>query len=139
MNQYSTFFVRAFAAIAFCSALNPASAQTTVGAHLVTGHTSPGFNDSNPGMYFRLDNGFTAGSYFNSERRQSNYMGITVPVFDGAFDVSVLAMTGYRKDAALAVVPSKSFALGSGYSVRLTLLAPPKSTAAMHFSFERQW
>jgi len=128
-----------FSAIAACLILTSATSQTTIGTHIATAHTSPGFNDSNPGLYVRFENGFTAGSYFNSERRQSSYAGVTFPVFDGAFDVSVLALSGYLSGVVPAVVPSKRVNLGGGFSARLSLLAPPKSTAAFHFSLEKEF
>lgn len=131
--------MRAFAICATLAAFAPppANAQITLGVHLATSHSAPGLNDSNPGLYIQLANGFIAGSYFNSWRRQSNYVGITLPVFDGAFDVSAVVLSGYRLDPMPAIVPSKRVSFGNGFGARISLLLPPNAASAVHFSVER--
>jgi hypothetical protein len=77
-----------------------AGAQT-VGLHLVSGHASGGLNNANPGAYVRFDNGVTVGTYRNSYRRNSVYLGYTAET--SATDrlslaVTVGAITGYQRE-----------------------------------------
>ena len=51
-----------------------------IGLHVVSLHSSPGLNNTNPGVYVKTQAGYTAGTYFNSERRQSFYLGRTFNV-----------------------------------------------------------
>lgn len=74
------------------------------------------YNNDTPGIgvLCELANNtrITAGTYFNSYRRQSNYAAIVwQPVHFGNVKVGVLggAVTGYRKDAGMAI-PMAAFA-----------------------------
>lgn len=51
----------------------------TVGMHIGTYHMNrdAGFNEFNPGVYYKHSNGLTAGLYHNSEGRMSIYGGVT--------------------------------------------------------------
>lgn len=44
----------------------PAGQGLTVGAHLVSWHSQPGYNGHNPGLYLRDADGWTVGAYRNS-------------------------------------------------------------------------
>ncbi len=109
----------------------------TFGLHLATAHSSSRYNDDNPGLYLRLENGFTAGSYYNSARKQSSYIGVTLPVLQGAFDVSAVVLTGYRIDPLPAIVPSKRMSLTDRFDARISLLMPPNAASVIHISLER--
>ena len=108
-------------------------AALAIGVHLGTYHfdASKGYNDFNPGVYAICD-GWTAGTYHNSERRQSFYAGRTFPL--GPLDVTIGAVTGY-KSATLTpmLVPSHKFENGA----RLGLLLPAeKGGGGVHLSWE---
>lgn len=51
-----------------------ASAENTYGIHLGSWHSSPGYNNSNPGVYVRSGNGLQVGAYYNSYSRPSVYV-----------------------------------------------------------------
>lgn len=55
------------------------SQAQTVGMHIGTYHMNrdAGFNEINPGVYYKHSNGLTAGLYHNSEGRLSIYGGVT--------------------------------------------------------------
>jgi hypothetical protein len=56
--------------------MQPAMAETTIGVHIGSWHSEPGFNNRNPGVFIN-HNGWTAGTYYNSNRYQSYYAGYT--------------------------------------------------------------
>ncbi len=62
-----------------------------------------GYNEVNPGVYANCD-GYTAGVYYNSERRTSVIAGYTFSL--GPVDVLAGVVTGYRRGPALALLPS---------------------------------
>lgn len=128
---------RFFLAFVFATIGSTAVAQAIIGVHVATAHFAPGYNDSNPGLYARLANGLTIGTYYNSERRTSTYVGITCTDLYKSVDVSVLVLTGYRTDPLPAIVPSKRIDLDNRFGVRISLLLPPNSAPAMHFSLEQ--
>ena len=51
-----------------------------LGLHMMTWHAQPGFNNINPGLYFKVESGLTGGVYYNSERRWSAYLGRTFKI-----------------------------------------------------------
>ena len=144
-----------------------ASAQT-VGLHLISGHTSGGLNNINPGVYVRFDNGLTAGAYRNSYSRNSVYLGYTEET--SATDrlslaVTVGVITGYQREewagtcldghvttgtetcylgrggkVGLMFVPSVAYRSGD-YAVRIGLIpnASTKSIRAVHLMAERSF
>jgi len=105
----------------------------TIGLHLTSVHNKTGFNNDNPGIYFRLDNGFTAGTYYNSEYRQSTYIGRTITY--KYFEVSYLAINGYQERILPVVVPSRRF----GDYGRVSLILNPLGASALHFSIEKNF
>ena len=74
------------------------ASATTVGLDTFSHHfPSKDFQDnSNFGLYFKLDNGFTAGAYHNTLRRTSVYAGWTWNIA-GPVDLTVGLISGYQK------------------------------------------
>ncbi len=116
----------------------------TVGIHLASQHfPQRQFNNTNPGMYLKLDNGLTAGWYRNSERGHSQYIGWTGTLWQitnsVSLEVTAGAITGYRRaDVLPLLVPS--LRIGELNAVRITL-APPigkGASTALHLSIERK-
>ncbi len=85
----------ALGAVAFACAVQ---AQTTVGLHLVSLHV-PQRNYSNvtPGIYFRTQDGLTAGLLHNSDRRLGVYVGLTIDQEDGPFSLTGGVIYGYQR------------------------------------------
>ena len=84
----------------------------TVGLHLFSAHEQPGMNNTNPGVYVRLDNGLTLGTYFNSVRKQSAYAGWTfeTPEWNRlTAAITIGAVTGYATKVTALAVPSAAF------------------------------
>ena len=94
-----------------------AHAQTqthTFGLHLVSYHApEKTYNNTNPGLYYRHPDGWTAGFYRNSLRRDSIYVGYTWKY--GIFDVTTAGVSGYFHKVQPLLVPSVS--LGTWYGV----------------------
>jgi len=105
----------------------------TLGLHLQSVHNKTGFNNDNPGIYFRLDNGFTAGTYYNSEYRQSTYVGKTFAY--RYFEVSYLAINGYQGRILPVAIPSRRL----GDHGRISLILNPLGASALHFSIEKNF
>lgn len=129
------------AIIALCVACGQAKSDTRVGLHLGSYHTSGNWNNFNPGVYV-YHNGWTAGTYYNSERSQSAYAGYT---FEGAlvgpfsYGLTVGAITGYARARVLPmVVPSVSFHATERASARLSFIPPfeKNGAAVFHLSVE---
>jgi hypothetical protein len=108
--------------------------KDTIGLHLATAHEKPNFNNENPGIYYRNSSGLTLGSYFNSERNQSNYAGYTV--HGSNFGVSFVVLSGYKVGLLLVPIPSVRFEVARDVSVRFTGLYSPHVGAAVHLSVE---
>lgn len=108
----------------------------TIGMHFTTHHTdrSANYREDNAGEYFRCENGFTAGSYNNSDWKRSDYVGYSV---GNKLNVAFLLISGYQREPIPAIIPS--VLLGS---VRVSYLpqAPNRSTntTGWHISFERK-
>jgi len=119
-----------------------AKADTRIGVHIASYHDPKmGYNNVNPGLYIYKD-GWTAGTYYNSERRQSFYGGYT---FEGeligpvSWGLTVGLITGYSRAKVLPmVVPTLSIPdriLGG--TVRVAFIPPvSKGAAAIHLSHE---
>lgn len=75
----------------FLISCTSAYAETTVGVHVGSWHSEPGFNNKNPGV-FVIHNGFTLGTYYNSNKYQSYYAGYTFKKqLNSIFSVQVTA------------------------------------------------
>jgi hypothetical protein len=122
-----------------------ASAATaqTVGVHTVSVHEHSGFNNVNPGLYVRLDNGLTAGFYKNSYSRESGYLAYTIET-DRQVSVALTVggVTGYPTARVMPlVVPSVAYHFDQS-AVRLGIVPrPPKtgSAAALHLMVEHHF
>lgn len=126
---------------------------TTLGLHLVSRHDAPGFNDANTGVYALFDNGFTVGTFRNSEDRRSLYAGMSwqtplltlmpsAPLserWEGAVTAGVI--TGYWKNLAPMLVPSVVYAVTSTVKVRAAVLFKVNKTGgnAVHLMVEKEF
>jgi len=127
----------------------PPAEAGTVGLHVGSWHSEPGYNDRNPGLMYRSDEGWTGGAYCNSESRSerfpdakrcrvSTYAGKTweAQVTDGV-KVALTAglITGYQRAAVMPMaIPSALF----GDHIRL-LYAPkiePKGAQVISLMLE---
>jgi len=126
--------------VASCSAC-PGYAQTTVGVHLGSQHSSGGFNNVNPGVYLN-HKGFTVGGYYNSERRASYYGGYTLelPIGPLRAGLTVGAITGYQAAKVIPlVVPSVAVVdplLGGRWRVMFVPKVNTGGAAAVHLTHE---
>lgn len=75
--------------------------QYAIGVHVFSVHSTPrdnvagrAWNNANPGIYFRRDN-VVVGTYYNSIRKQSVYVGYSYPVTD-YLDVCIGLVSGYN-------------------------------------------
>lgn len=130
----------ALAAIAILAAFSAHAEPLRVGLHLASVHTSPGFNNSNPGIYVRAANGFTAGVLRNSYRRTSAYAGWTWETKGRVTAaLTVGAITGYpASDVMPLVVPSVAVHFGRA-AVRMAVIPKPPSkggAACFHLMVE---
>lgn len=121
----------------------------TIGLHVGSRHGDPGYNDRNPGLHYRTDDGWTAGAYCNSESRSqrfpdakpcqiSAYAGRTWQTEEWLglrAGVTVAGVTGYQRAKVLpAAIPS----LLIGGHVRLLYLPKiePKGTQVVSLILE---
>lgn len=126
----------------------------TLGLHIGSRHSVAGFNNSNPGLYGRWadahENGWAAGTYFNSERAQSVWGGyswsspklalgsVGLRAFGASAGLTLGGVTGYRAAKLLPlVVPSAALHLGDA-AARLTYVpkVEKRGAAALHLSLE---
>ena len=112
--------------------------KPVTGWHVNTYHNdrSVGYREDNIGIYFRCENGFTAGSYKNSDWKHSDYVGYTQSV--GVIDITVGLVSGYKIEPTPVVIPSVKIGV-----LRVAYLpqAPNRSTntTGWHFSFEKSF
>lgn len=119
----------AIVALAVCI---PASAAT-VGIHIGSQHyPAKQFNNSNPGAYYISDDGWTVGTYYNSDRKQSVYAGKTWDY--GRWRLQAGGITGYRYAVMPMIVPS----VGLGYGFRLSVLpkVERRGASVVHLTWE---
>jgi hypothetical protein len=119
---------------------------STIGLHIGSRHSAPGFNDRNPGVYARWadaqGDGFAAGTYLNSERAQSLWAGYAwswrmqaLPISAG---LTAGAVSGYRTAKLLPLaLPSAALHFGNT-AARLSYIpkVEKRGAAALHFSIE---
>lgn len=122
--------------------MSAALAGFTIGMHLLTLHSAPGYESQNLGIYGRhAASGITAGLYRNSEGRASVYLGQTFETADRRFALTVGAVGGYRERAAAPlVVPSMRIG-GDALAARLSVIPKPPGADAwgLHLSIEREF
>lgn len=121
-----------------------------IGFHIGSKHFPQAeWNNSNPGVYLRgtinnagwASGSYVVGTYYNSERHQSAYIGRVVPIL-GNFDLVVGVISGYERAAILPmVVPSVRFPLVDRWDARVSFLPRVEKSGAnvVHLSFERRF
>ena len=113
----------------------------TLGAHVATYHDEPGYNNFNPGIYTKLENGLTVGFYYNSNRRMSAYVGYTLETPGKWFALTVGGITGYdRWPVTPLVVPSVRIG-DDELALRVSFVpkVEKSGTNAVHFSVEHKF
>lgn len=144
MNRLTKLRLGVCLGVLMAAAMSPACADTRVGVHVGSYHFEGDFNNFNPGAYV-YHNGWTTGTYYNSERRQSVYAGYTFEHYltaDLSVAVTVGAITGYLRAPVLPLVlPSAAYKLTARDSVRIGFVPPvgKGSSAAVHVMFERSF
>lgn len=116
-----------------------------IGAHMGSIHFPQNDNNNfNPGLYYRSDEGWTGGFYYNSERRMSVYAGrtFTYSVHDWKFSATVGGVTGYQRAAVLPMlVPSIATPPIGGERLRVAYIPRIEKDGAgvLHFMLERNF
>jgi hypothetical protein len=137
----------------FALLLASAAQADTLGLHVGSHHwPNEGKNNVNPGIYYRADNGFTAGGYCNSHAKvrqckPSLYAGWsweTEPIVFGIrAAVSAVLVTGYDAAPVLpTIIPSVSGPIAQGWHWRVSGMPKVHETqesAVVHFSLERRF
>ena len=132
-------------AVVSAATCTPAPAAD-LGIHLGTYHTRHGvYNNANPGVYARADNGLTAGVYLNSLSKVSTYAGWTTSTQAGPVELSLTlgGITGYPGASVLPLaVPSAAIKVDEATSLRLTWIPrvhPKVDTHAFHVAIETKF
>ena len=111
------------------------------GLHLASIHIPHNdYNNINPGLYYRMDSGWTAGFYRNSIRNESVYAGYTVTW--RFLDVTFGGVTGYTDPVQVLVVPSISFPQTMGVRLRMAYIPRVEKridSHVLHFMAEYQF
>lgn len=127
--MFSLLRTAAFAAVALL--LAPCALADTIGFHIGSQHIpAKNYNNANPGMYYRTDEGWTAGAYRNSLRKNSVYAGYTWKF--GALDVTTAAVTGYFHKVQPLLVPSWSLFTYQGITPRLAYIPRVEKKIGSH-------
>lgn len=160
------------ALLALGLACNPDLLPSVVGVHVFSYHIQKGgspdgrgqWNNHNPGIYARWDNGLTVGTYENSIYRRTTYLGWTLHDDADRFAVTIGVMTGYDKlsndpDARYAyrcdgphgcrevrvkdtfvpmIVPSVRLGITESLSARVAAVVQPGGPPLLHFMLEYQ-
>lgn len=132
-----------FLALGILASCSPqrAHAETSVGVHLGSVHSQGHYNNVNPGVYVN-HNGWTAGTYYNSERKQSVYGGYTFDkeIMGGVRSSATVGLiTGYGHGAMPMVVPSISAhnaLIGGRTRLSWAIKIKPDGAHALHLSHE---
>lgn len=116
----------------------------TMGLHIASAHEHGGFNGVNPGVYVRLDSGWTAGIYRNSMERTSVYAGFTLETGTRPLSAAITlgCITGYNASVTPLVVPSVAYHFGSN-AVRVGFIPRPPglggASSALHLMVEHHF
>lgn len=112
------------AVLAFCTP--QAAPAQTVGLHIGSQHwPQKDYTNSNPGLYYRAQGGFTIGAYRNSERHLGVYLGQTYEGRYGPFRAAATlgVVYGYERTPMLPMlIPSVAFDMTKGCRVRLAVI-----------------
>lgn len=107
-----------------------------IGIHMATAHVDADrpMNDTNPGIYVQATNNIVVGTYYNSIKRQTTYVGYTYSTKYVDFTTGVA--TGYNKSVIPMFVPSTKFG-----PIRVAYLPKMHITSAhiIHFSIEKEF
>lgn len=129
-------------------------AVSTVGLHLGTKHFSQNkvsskhaqgtWNDFNPGVYVKLQNGMTFGTYYNSERKQSTYVGRTFSknlTQNLEIAATVGIISGYNKSVLPLVLPTVAYKFHQDFAARVGFVPKvnKQGSAGLHFMVEKQF
>jgi hypothetical protein len=140
-NKTSDFLMIKLFALALFAATS--AHATTVGLHLGSVHDKPGFNDSNPGIYIKTEEGYTVGTVYNSVNKQAFYAGYTFSRNFGKVELAatVGGITGYTLPVTPMLVPSVVVSLTDSFSARINFLAKVHKygASALHFTVERKF
>ena len=106
-----------------------------IGIHLATYHTdrSQGYNEFNPGIYAECE-GPTIGTYYNSVRERSTYIGWTEHF--GPFSLTAGFVSGYHpRNAIPMLIPSVKV---GNVRIMIVPLVPEAdhNTSAIHLAVE---
>lgn len=102
-------------------AMAPSARAGTIGLHIASHHApAKNYNNSNPGIYYRGAEGWTAGIYRNSLRKTSVYAGYTWKF--GVLDVTTAGVTGYFNTVQPLLVPSISLFTYRGITPRIAYI-----------------
>lgn len=87
-----------------------AATSLIIGLHAVSFHTDTksGYNNVNPGIYAGY-NSYVVGTYYNSDRKQSVYVGKVFETESCRFDMTVGAVTGYAAPVLPFVIAGVKF------------------------------
>lgn len=119
----------AFLAAALAAA--PCAMADTIGLHLASHHApAKTYNNTNPGIYYRTAEGWTAGVYRNSLSKTSVYAGYTWKF--GALDVTTAGVTGYFHKVQPLLVPSLSLFTWQGITPRLAYIPRVEKKIGSH-------
>ncbi len=111
--------------------LAPCAMADTIGLHIGSHHMpAKNYNNSNPGMYYRTDEGWTVGAYRNSLRNNSVYAGYTWKF--GALDVTTAGVTGYFHKVQPLLVPSLSLFTYRGVTPRVAYIPRVEKRIGSH-------
>ena len=119
-------------------------AVNTVGLHIGTKHFEGTWNDFNPGVYAKLNNGLTFGTYCNSERKQSTYVGRTFSknlTQNLEITATVGIISGYNKTVLPLVLPTVAYKFHQDFAARVGFVPKvnKQGSAGLHFMLEKQF
>lgn len=113
------------------TATAPNALAGTIGFHVASHHApAKNYNNSNPGIYYRHTEGWTAGVYRNSLRKTSVYAGYTWKF--GVLDVTTAGVTGYFDKVQPLLVPSISLFTYQGITPRIAYIPRVEKKIGSH-------
>lgn len=124
MARILTIIFALFFAATLAHAQEPAPAY--VGVHTISVHRDKGYKTATPGIYFRTQEGWTAGVLRNSEGRAGAYAGRTFEY--GRLALTAGVITGYSGGTSAMLVPSIRVARVGGYDARLLFVPKAPGT-----------
>lgn len=119
-------------------------AVNAVGLHLGSKHAQGTWNDINPGVYVKLQNGMTFGTYYNSERKQSAYVGRTFSknlTQNLEIAATVGIISGYNKSVLPLVLPTVAYKFHQDFAARVGFVPKvnKQGSAGLHLMIEKQF